>query len=51
MRRGRAGAGTGRRESQGEPGQEAHGLAAPGRGCPRTELEALEWAAWRQPSP
>lgn len=51
MRRGWAGAGTGRWESQGEPGQEARGLAAPGRGSPRTELEALEWAAWRQPSP
>lgn len=32
-------------------GQGAHGLATAGQGSPRTELEALEWAVWRQPSP
>lgn len=32
-------------------GQGAHGLATAGQGSPRSGLEALEWAAWRQPSP
>lgn len=32
-------------------GQGAHGLATAGQGSPRSGLEALEWAAWRRPSP